>query len=136
MLLIGPNLKLLNDIKTTLNNEFDMKDLRNAKRILGMEIQRDRSNSFLFLHQTPYMMKILKKFGMNGCKPVTLPLANHFVLSKKQSLANEEEDEFMKKIPYSSDIGSVMYLMVCTRPDLAYVVSTLSRYMSNPGPKH
>lgn len=136
MLLIGPNLKLLNSIKTTLSNEFDMKDLGNAKRILGMEIKRDRSNSLLLVHQAPYIIKILKKFGVIECKLVSLPLGNHFVLSKEQSPANEEEEEYMKNVPYSNAIGSVIYLMVCTRPDLAFTVSTLSRYMSNPGPTH
>jgi len=136
MLLIGPNLEMINGIKITLDKEFDMKDLGNARKILGMEIERNRSNSCLFLHQSSYIMKILKKFGMHDCKPVSLPLASHFILSKEQSPANEEEKEYMNKIPYSNVIGSIMYLMVCTRPDLAHAVSTLSRFMSNPGPKH
>jgi len=136
MLLIGPNLKMINGIKITLDKEFDMKDLGNARKILGMEIERNRSNSCLFLHQSSYIMKILKKFGMHDCKPVSLPLASHFILSKEQSPANEEEKEYMNKIPYSNVIGSIMYLMVCTRPDLAHTVSTLSRFMSNLGPKH
>ncbi|KAL2525850.1 cysteine-rich RLK (RECEPTOR-like protein kinase) 8 [Abeliophyllum distichum] len=81
-------------------------------------------------------LDVLKKFGMLDCKPVSVPLGNHFVLSKEQSPKNEEEVAYMNKIPYSNAIGSVMYLMVCTRPDLAFAVSTLSMYMSNPGPDH
>ncbi|KAK4409816.1 Retrovirus-related Pol polyprotein from transposon TNT 1-94 [Sesamum angolense] len=65
-----------------------------------------------------------------------VPLAAHFQLCKEQSPKNESETEQMKNIPYSNAIGSVMYLMVSTRPDIAYAVSCLSRYMSNAGLPH
>ena len=97
MLLIGPNLKMINGIKITLDKEFDIKDLGNARKILGMEIERNRSNSCLFLHQSSYILKILKKFGMHDCKLVSLPLASHFILSKKQSPANEKEKNTLVK---------------------------------------
>ena len=57
-------------------------------------------------------------------------------LSKDQSSSNEEEDEYMSRIPYSNAIGSIMYLIVCTRLDLAHAVNTLSRFMTNLGPNH
>ena len=60
MVLIGPDVEKINSIKSALGGEFDMKDLGMAKRILGIEIVRDRSNSMLFLHQTTYVLKILK----------------------------------------------------------------------------
>ncbi|XP_042055870.1 secreted RxLR effector protein 161-like [Salvia splendens] len=69
-------------------------------------------------------------------KSSTIPLAAHFILSKDQCPKNESEIQKMKSIPYSNAIGSVMYLMVSTRPDIAYSVSCLSRYMSNPGQLH
>lgn len=108
-----------------------MKDLGKDKRILCIEIERDRLNSTLFLYQSPYISKVLKRFSMNDCKLVTLPLANHFVLSKDQALRNEQEIEYMSGILYSKVIGSIMHLIVCTRSDLAFATSTLSRYMSN-----
>ncbi|XP_022863886.1 uncharacterized protein LOC111383922 [Olea europaea var. sylvestris] len=49
---------------------------------------------------------------------------------------NEREGEYMSKVPYSNVIGSIMYLMICTRSDLDFAVSTLSRYMANLGPEH
>ena len=42
----------------------------------------------------------------------------------------------MSKFPYSSVVGSLMYVMVCSRPDLSYAMSLVSRYMSNPGKEH
>ena len=70
---------------------------------------------------------------MLNAKPVSVPLAAYFVLSKDQCPSTASE---MKKVPYANAIGSVMYLMVSTRPDIAYAVSCLSRYMSNPGHVH
>lgn len=47
-----------------------------------------------------------------------------------------EEVEHIKRVPYASTVGSLMYAMMCTRPDISYVVSITSRYQSNPGSKH
>lgn len=50
--------------------------------------------------------------------------------------SSEEEKKKMKNIPYASAIGSIMYTMVCTRPDIAYAVGVTSRYLANPGKEH
>ena len=73
---------------------------------------------------------------MYKAKPVTTPLAMHFMLSLHQSPTTEEEIEKMVKIPYSSTVGSIMYAMICTHPDLAHSVSMVSRYMANLGKEH
>uniref|UniRef100_A0A2N9GEX0 Integrase catalytic domain-containing protein n=1 Tax=Fagus sylvatica TaxID=28930 RepID=A0A2N9GEX0_FAGSY len=91
-------------LKSLLHKEFEMKDLGAAKKILGMEIRRDREARKL--------------------------------LSGSQCPKNEEEIENMSKVPYASAVGCLMYAMVCTRPDLAHAVSTVSRYMANPGREH
>ena len=57
-------------------------------------------------------------------------------LSDRDSPSTDEEKELNGKIPYALAVGSIMYAMVATRPDLAYVVGVVSRYMSNPGKKH
>ena len=68
-------------LKQKLNSEFDMKDLGHAKKILGMEIKRDRRKGTMFLSQKKYLEKVLNTFGMSNCKPVITPLASHFKLS-------------------------------------------------------
>lgn len=89
-----------------------MKNLEHAKRILDMEINWDMSNSCSFVHQTPYELKILKKIGMLDYKSTFVSFGTYFVLSKEQSFANEEENDFMSKVPYSNVIDFVMYFMV------------------------
>ncbi|KAE8712607.1 hypothetical protein F3Y22_tig00110239pilonHSYRG00035 [Hibiscus syriacus] len=63
-------------------------------------------------------------------------LANHFKLSSEQCPKTYKETEDMEKVPYSNVVGCLMYAMVCTRPDLAHVVSQVCKYMSKPGKQH
>ena len=73
---------------------------------------------------------------MSNAKPVGVPLANHFKLSKSWCPSSKKEIEEMSTIPYSSAVGSLIYVMVCTRPDIAHAVGVVSRFLSNPGKKH
>ena len=121
-------------LKTQLNLEFEMKDLGEAKKILGMEICRDRAHGRVSLSQKQYLKKVLQQFGMNEqTKPVSTPLASHFKLSAQLSPSTNTEQEYMLQVPYSNAVGSLMYAMVCTRPDISQAVSIVSRYMHNPG---
>ena len=73
---------------------------------------------------------------MDNAKAVSCPLAAHFKLSTKQCPTTNEKKKEMQNVPYASAVGSLMYAMVCTRPDIALAVSTMSRFMSNPGRPH
>ncbi|XP_051148701.1 secreted RxLR effector protein 161-like [Andrographis paniculata] len=73
---------------------------------------------------------------MTDAKPSDVPLASNFILSKDQCPKSENDVKYMLNVPHTSAIGSIMYLMVCTRPDLAYSISCLSRYMANPVVEH
>jgi len=73
---------------------------------------------------------------MSSAKPVSTPLANHFKLSSNQCPKTDKEVADMAEVPYASVVGCLMYAMVCTRPDLAHVVSQVSKYMSKSGRQH
>ena len=73
---------------------------------------------------------------MGKAKPVSSPLGSHLKLSSKHSPSSEKEKEEMRKMPYASAVGSLMYAMVCTRPNIAHVVGVVSRFLSNPGKEH
>ncbi|XP_031258360.1 secreted RxLR effector protein 161-like [Pistacia vera] len=73
---------------------------------------------------------------MRDAKIIQTPLGSHLKLAHEQSPQNEEEKLEMETVPYASALGSLMYLMVCSRPDLAFSVSLVSRFMSNPGKPH
>jgi hypothetical protein len=136
MLLIGNSRKMIKTVKGLLAKQFEMKDLGAANYILGMHIKRDRAQRRLWLGQKKYVEGVLKKFNMSDCKPIGTPMSVGVKLSAEQSPKDDEEKEQMARIPYASAVGSLMYAMVCTRPDIAHAVGVLSRYMSNPGKEH
>ena len=118
-------------LKRLLFSEFHMKDLGLAQRILGMDIRREQKR--LVLDQQHYAAKVLERFNIQDAKVVTIPLAPHFKLSEALCPITAEDKGTISKIPYKSAVGSLMYLMVCTQPDITYVVGKVSKYMSNPG---
>ncbi|GJY23881.1 retrovirus-related pol polyprotein from transposon TNT 1-94 [Tanacetum coccineum] len=103
-----------------LKKEFDMKELGEAKKILGMEIVRDRSRKILRVSQSGYVSKILNNFRIDNGKSVKMSLGVHFKLSLKDCPVRDYDVEMMSKVSYANAVGSLMYLMVCTRPDIAY----------------
>ena len=73
---------------------------------------------------------------MEKTKVVSTLLATHFKLCSKQSPSNEVEKLDMQRVPYAFVVESLMYAMVCTRPDITHVVGTIIRFLSNPGREH
>uniref|UniRef100_A0A3Q7IT70 Reverse transcriptase Ty1/copia-type domain-containing protein n=1 Tax=Solanum lycopersicum TaxID=4081 RepID=A0A3Q7IT70_SOLLC len=101
-----------------------MKDLGPARQIFGMQIVRDRKAKKLVLSQEKYIQKVLRRFSMDKAKVVSTPLAMHFKLSTKQCPSSDDEKEDMKKVPYASAVGSLMYAMWVMR--YLYGTSSLS----------
>ena len=113
-----------------------MKDLGEASFILGIKIYRDRSKRLLGLSQSSYIDKVLKRFSMQDSKCVSVPFRSGIHLSLGMSPKTPDEIERMNRVPYASAIGSLMYAMICTRPDIAHSVSVTSRYQARPGEGH
>ncbi|CAM8931496.1 unnamed protein product [Rhodiola kirilowii] len=119
-----------------LSMHFDMKDLGHAKKILGVNIFRDKRNKKLYLSQSDYLNKVVDKFVMRSAKPANILFRGHLELTDVDCPVTDQEKLKMSNIPYDVAIGSVMYAMLCTRPDLAFSISVLSRFMSNPCENH
>jgi len=120
MLIACRDMLKIKELKRILSREFDMKDLDAAKWRL-----KETGKMGGCLSPDKYINKVLEKFNMVDAKPVFTPLASHFVLNAKQSLSTEVELEEMKKIPYASAMGCLMYVMVCTMPDLTQAMSVV-----------
>jgi hypothetical protein len=127
---------MLNSVKEYLNNNFSMKDMGEAAYALGIKIYRDRSRRLLALSQSTYLDKDQKRFRMENSKKENLPVIKGVPLSVTQGPATEKEKSVMKNIPYASAIGSIMYVMLSTRPDVALALSLMSHYQSNSGMIH
>src|ERR1044072_3181634 len=113
-----------------------MKDLGPANKILGMQIHRDRKDRRIWLSQKNYLQKVLRRFNMQDCKPISTPLLINYKLSSSMNPINKAEVMEMSRVPYASAVGSLMYAMICTRPDIAQAIGTVNRFMEYPGNEH
>lgn len=127
MLILGSSIEIIKTTKKMLSNNFDMKDLGIADVILGMKLTR--TSQGIELSQSHYVDKLIEKFSAHGIKKATCPFNSNRELNKNTG-------ESISQLEYSRIIGSLMYVMNCTRPDIAYSVNRLSRYTSNPGKSH
>jgi len=128
LLLLASILAAIYKIKDALHKRFETKDLGEAKVIIGQDIRREKALGTLKLSQGKYAAQVLEKCGMVECNPIGTPLEVGLQLVK----ANESDDA----LPYSEAVGSIMYLMVGTRPDLAFAIGKLSRFVSCYGKEH
>ena len=127
MLIMETSKDVIMSTKKLLRSIFDMKDLGLADVILGIQIKRN--NEGYILTQSHYVEKILNKYDQSNCKVAVTPFDANCKLKKNTGDA-------VSQLQFSQVIGSLMYLMNATRPDIAYSVSRLSRYTSNPGKDH
>ena len=135
-LMIASNCKsLCSNLKTSLNKRFEMKDLGIVQVCLGLEFNW-LPNGTCLLNQKQYIQKVLERFKMENCKPIGCPIEGGAKLSKDMSPKTPEEKNEMRGIPYRSAVGSLIYLVTGTRPDLAVATSNVARYCENPGLRH
>ena len=113
-----------------------MKDLGEASYIFGIKVYRDRSKRMLGLSQKLYIEIVLKRFSIENSKKGYLLIGHGITLFKKNCATTSEEREHMSRISYASTVGSIMYAMTCTRPDVAHSLGVVSRYQSDPGEAH
>lgn len=133
-LIFSPDYKLVRWVKKSLSKRFEMTDLGDARWILQMSIERkclDTGERMLSISQERYIEEILEHHGMANCNPAKTPMiANQQlpVLNKPHPDVNVNE--------YQRCIGGLMYLMVCTCPDIAYAIGILLHHIAAPGPEH
>lgn len=128
-LICSNNKEITKRLLRKLESNFKIK-YNKAEYFIGIQIERDRSLGVLKLHQTAYAQKILSKFFHTDCAPSSVPADPGM-----KFIANNGEDE-SNCFPYREALGSIMYLMVTTRPDLAYIISVLSQFASKPNKIH
>lgn len=123
IILSGKNLDDLLTVKNVLMSNFKMKDKGDLKNFLGLEITRDRDKGELKISQTRYCEKIIDRFGFESCVPSNLPIEPRLSIKPEGSLT---------EFPYRELIGSLMYLMIGTRPDISFAVNYFSKFQENP----
>ena len=143
MLFFASSRFVCNWVKGQLQARYKMKDLGAAKLFIGIEIERDRPRKLITLKQTRYIEQTLQELRMAKCNGISTPLDRTAKLWSKATI--EERDMNLKDYwhekeadikQYQSIVGKLMYAMICTRPDIAYPVSLLSRFNSAPMASH
>lgn len=126
LLIFGLDSKEINRLKTYLSDKYRMKDMtNNVLNYLGISIEKvDRD---IFINQTDYLKSVLDKWGMTDCKGCDTPMDQNFILE----IDNSEIDLSLEH-KCRSLIGSLMYAMIGSRPDIATSVCYLSRFQSKP----
>ena len=130
--ILARDIDAIEDIKTKLKTKYEMTDLGETKRFLGVDILRNREQKSIIISQKNYIEQILHRFGMHECKPMKTPLPPGLKLEAHTEAEATPEDRLL----YQSMLGSIMYAMLWTRPDLGYAVSLLGRFSANPGSSH
>lgn len=110
---------LLND----LHREFKI-TFSKAEFFVGLQIERSRDEGKLRIHQSTYAEEVLRRFNHEKCNPVSTPAEPGIKLS---SIGQDTKENVI--FPYRQAIGSLMYLMVGTRPDIAHIVGVLSKFL-------
>ncbi|GJW23871.1 zinc finger, CCHC-type containing protein [Tanacetum coccineum] len=108
--------------KEFLSSRFSMKDMGEADVILGIRIKHESNR--IAISQSRYIEKVLKKFNYFDCTPVS-------TLMDTSEKLMPNIGQVVSQLKYSRVIGYLMYVMTCTRPDIAFAVGKLSRYTSN-----
>ncbi|GIL87679.1 hypothetical protein Vretifemale_15713, partial [Volvox reticuliferus] len=118
------------EIKSQLRSVFEMRDLGESNFYLGFEIRRDRSAKTLHISQKRFVKELLSKFGMDGANGRSIPMDANVRLS------SDGESLDTSLFPYSELVGSLLYLSVCSRPDISFAVGALARHMAKPTTDH
>ncbi|CAI5468671.1 unnamed protein product [Closterium sp. Yama58-4] len=114
-------------VKSELQKRHTCTDLGELRSYLGLQITRDRARRTITLTQSHMVQQVLQRFGFTWSSPQSTPLATGHSLSAPPS-----DESIEPSGPYPELVGCLMYLMTCTRPDLAYPLGLLARYVA-PG---
>lgn len=126
LLIAASSNNLIREVKRMLEKRFNMKDLGELRHFLGIDFTQRRGE--VKMSQSRHIEKVLQRFGMSECKPRLTPC--------EQKLELDGEGEIVDATGYREIVGSLIYIMTSTRPDLSWVVSKLSQHLAKPKQQH
>jgi len=132
LIVMASSKKSIEEVSKQLKSEFDIKELGELKYCLGIQVTRDRSRKILKINQESMIERVSERFQVSDCKPTYLPADANSKLIK----SSEDDQRKAAGRPYRELVGSLMYLMVCTRPDISNSVGEVSRFCENFGIDH
>ena len=125
ILVLGESIAIVEDVKKLIGDQFDVKDLGEAKLILGMEITRNRKKRTLTVKQTQYIEELLDTFNMKDAKPIRTPMEPGLVLTLPDADTIQQEFETIKNLLYRQLVGCLMYLASASHLEITFAVGIL-----------
>jgi hypothetical protein len=125
----------------SFQEKYQITEFGEASVILGMRITRDRAGRTLKVDQAAYVAKLLDEFQLTDCNPASTPTGSYALSNADCPQPVEEENghktaDRVDRKRYQQMVGSLNYAAISTRPDIAYAVSVLARFLQNPGAAH
>lgn len=134
---IGSSKAVITDFKSQLRIKWTVSDLGPPRFCLGIALERDRAMRTISLSQTALIDRVVQQFGLKDAVPVSTPMDPGLQLSRKLHMpSTDDEHHLMSRTPYRSLVGSLMYLAIGTRPDIAYAVQQLCKFLDCYGHAH
>ena len=121
----------LDAVHAHLTSLFELQDVGEPNMIVGINITRDPTTGAIKISQERYILDIVARYGMGDCAPVYTPAVYGLKLC-----ADDGSGELELSVPYREAVGALMYAAVCTRPDVAFIVNRLARYVNKPMQTH
>jgi hypothetical protein len=125
------DLAMYRAFRKRFEKRFDLKSDDHVEVYLGNRIQHDRVKGTVIVDQEHYVLACLEKFGLARCNGVDKPITSRLTTRDQPETVNVSDQELFRGM-----VGSLLYLASWTRPDIAFSVSELSRFVSNPGKPH
>ena len=135
IVITGSSLAAINAFKEQLSAVYNMKDMGELRYCLGMEVTTLPGGQRK-ISQRKYVKDMLVRFGLQNAHAEPTPMDHNLKLTAQVERLSPEDWAKNQKFPYREIVGSLMYLMICTRPDICFAVTTLSRYLNCHGPMH
>ena len=125
----GKNIEAIKKVKKSFMAIWECQDLGEAREFLRMKIRREGKK--IFLDQTAYLDKVVERFGMSNARGANTPLPGGYVPQESKEQCTPQDRQ-----TYQSIIGSILYIMSGTRPDITYAVTKLGQFSVNPSSDH
>ena len=129
LLLFTMSTKLMNKMKSDMKAEWEVTDLGEPSKIVGIEIMTNEDS--IAISQSKYIESILKKEGLERCNPVAMPLdpGNPLKLNPEGNVGDQSNS-------FARLLGELQFIANATRPNIAYTVNRLASYTANPSLQH
>ena len=136
LLIISKDIKIVEEIKCLLSNKFEMKDMGVVSQMLGIKINYNQDKGLTTLDMSGYIKRSLIKFNLENVRMYKMPIEPNYKYSVKHAPQTQDELLEMKNKPYAAAFGTLNWIAMTTRPDIAFATNICGRYASNPGIKH